>query len=148
MIGWILAVIFFWTLVKIPKPIKGLNDHFFTSSQLFSARTHRSLWRQINRLRLSKNLSFLTYDFELAKNAWSRVMDLEGKPLTHNGWLKKMGDRKVYGEILARGFGSNTGKIMKALVSSTRHYGVITRFGFKYVGIASNKNTVVAIFST
>lgn len=135
---------YFWNQREVRKRQPDLG---FSRNQLTYSKFYFILNIKIDEYRSSLDLDCLEFDFELSLIAYRRLTDLIGKPLSHEGWTKKLIARKNYGEILARGFGLSYQSILEGWQNSSSHKEVLTSDKFNKIGIATDGNTVVAILS-
>lgn len=140
-----ISTIYWWT--KRCKH-KDVPDVYFSESQISNAQMIKDLRHRINDFRIEQGLKPCRYDFTLAKIAHERLLFLQGKELNHYGWKDFLGKRERYGEVLAKGFARKNGEIMKGWLSSKDHRRVLKWQGFNYLGIATDTDRVVVIFST
>ena len=122
-------------------------DPGFETNQLKFASFILQLNVDIDEYRDTKNLDFLEYDFNLALIAYRRLKDLQEKPLSHNGWRKRLVANKNYGEVLARGYSLNHQTILGEWKNSKPHDQVLTSHKFRSMGVATDGDTVVVILS-
>ena len=143
----IIGLLVFGYYYNINQQNKRTPDQGFESNQLKFGAFTMQLNAEIDEYRDSQQLNCLEYDFELSLIAFRRLKDLQGKPLSHNGWKEQLISNKAYGEVLARGFELNHQAILFGWQNSKKHDDVITGAKFKKIGIATDGDTVVAILS-